>query len=229
VSVGVAANKLVAKVAAGRDKPGGLTVVPVGEEVAFLAPLPVRVLWGVGPVTARRLESLGIHSVGDLQRQSREELWGHLGKTAAWLLRQARGQDRRPVSSARERKSVSRERTFSHDILDEQDLLDQIRSLSGGLERRLERANLGAGTIALKVRYSDFTTFTRQMKMTVPAMDSESIYLAAAALLRRGWKVGQSVRLLGVIARDLRPAPLQPRLLRMPVGEPSPAERSLPE
>ena len=229
VSVGVATNKLVAKVACDRDKPGGLTVVPPGEEAEFLAPLSVRVLWGVGPVMAGRLDALGIRTVGDLQQQSRQELWKHVGKTAAWLLRESRGQDRRPVSSARERRSVSRERTFSHDIVREQDLLDEIRSLSSGLERRLGRANLGAGTIALKVRYSDFTTLTRQMRMTVPATDWESIYLAGAALLRRGWQVERPVRLLGVIARDLCRTPEQPRLLDTCPSESATPEGALPE
>lgn len=213
VSVGVASNRLVAKVASDRDKPGGLTVVPPGDEAAFLGPLPVRVLWGVGPVMAGRLEALGIITVGDLQGWSREGLWERIGKHAARLHRQARGEDRRAISSGRRRKSISRERTFSHNIVRPEDLLDHIRSLSAGLARRLVRADAAAQTIALKIRYSDFTTVTRQMRLTQPSGDEETIRLAAVALLRRGWRDGRPVRLLGVSARDLCSSPSQPRLL----------------
>jgi DNA polymerase-4 len=221
VSVGVATNRLVAKVASDRDKPGGLTVVPPGEEAAFLAPLPVRVLWGVGPVMAARLEAIGISTVGDLQKWSRESLWDHVGKRAGWLIRQARGEDRRTVSSERRRKSVGRERTFPHNLLRINELLDQVRSLSASLARRLARANVAAGTIALKIRYSDFTTLTRQMRLAVPASDEEAIFLAASALLRRGWQEGRPVRLLGVSARDLC-APLSQ--LRLPGTDPGGAK-----
>jgi DNA polymerase-4 len=211
-SVGVAASRLVAKVASDRDKPGGFTVVPPGTEATFLAPLPVRVLWGVGPVTAARLEGLGIVTVGDIQDWSREDLWEHLGKRAEWLLRQSRGDDDSAVSTRRRRKSISRERTFGRNLDQECELLDQVRSLSEGLVRRLARSSLAARTIALKIRYSDFTTLTRQMRLTAQSRDVETVYLAAAALFRRAWEPGRPVRLLGVSARDLRSAPDQPRL-----------------
>jgi DNA polymerase-4 len=212
-SIGVAANRLVAKVASDRDKPGGLTVVPPGDEAEFLAPLPVRVLSGIGPVMAAKLAAIGIDTVGELQRCPREDLWRHVGKRATWLARLARGEDRRAVGARRRRKSVSRERTFSQDIVRLADLGEQVASLSASVARRLARAELAAGTVALKIRYADFTTLTRQMRLTVPAADEETIRLAANSLLRREWQVGRPVRLLGVSARDLCAAPSQPRLL----------------
>lgn len=115
-SLGVATNKLVAKVASDYDKPGGLTVVQPGDEAAFLAPLPVRAIWGVGPVTAEKLAAMGVSTIGGLARVSERELETHFGHHGRAMARRARGLDRRPVSAARERKSVSREKTFSRDL-----------------------------------------------------------------------------------------------------------------
>ncbi|MFL7791896.1 MAG: DNA polymerase IV, partial [Anaerolineae bacterium] len=115
-SLGVATNKLVAKVASDRDKPGGLTVVQPGEEAAFLAPLPVRVLWGVGPVTAQKLAEMGAATVGELARVGEEGLIARFGRHGAEMARQARGVDERPVTTEHERKSISQETTFSSDL-----------------------------------------------------------------------------------------------------------------
>ncbi len=204
-SLGVAANKLVAKVASDHDKPGGLTVVRPGEEAAFLAPLPVRVLWGIGPVTAERLAGMGITTVGELARAAEEDLRARFGGQGADMASRARGVDDRPVVTEHERKSVSQERTFSRDLADVEALKRQLWRLSQGVAQHLEGVEMAAGTIAIKLRYADFTTLTRQMSLPVPTADEVEIYRAALALLRRGWQRGRPVRLLGVAARQLSP------------------------
>jgi DNA polymerase-4 len=204
-SLGVATNKLVAKVASDWKKPGGLTVVPPGEEAAFLAPLPVRVLWGVGPVTAARLAEMGVTTVGELAKLSEIELQARFGRNGADMARRAQGIDNRPVVTEHEAKSVSQETTFSRDLSDPKALRRQLWRLSQGVARRLQRSELAAGTVALKLRYGDFTTLTRQMRLAVPTDDEKVIYRAALALLRRAWQQGRPVRLLGVAGRHLAP------------------------
>ena len=204
-SMGVATNKLVAKVASDHDKPGGLTVVRPGDEAAFLAPLPVRVIWGVGPVTAERLAEIGVSTVGDLARLSERALETRFGDHGASMARRARGIDRRPICTERERKSVSRETTFRRDLEELEDLKRQLWRLSRSVARRLERAGLAAGTIAIKLRYQDFETLTRQMSLDVPTDDEVRIYQAALVLLNQTWDRGRSVRLLGVGGDHLEP------------------------
>ncbi|MGD9049555.1 MAG: DNA polymerase IV [Anaerolineae bacterium] len=212
-SLGVATNKLVAKVASDRDKPGGLTVVSPGQEAAFLAPLPVRVLWGVGPVMARKLAALGVTTVGELATLPEEELGRRFGQQGKAMARQARGIDRRRVVAEHEIKSVSQERTFSHDLTDADALEQQLRKMSQRVARQLKRKEVAAGTVAIKLRYADFTTFTRQMTLAVPTDDEEVIFQAAYTLLQRAWQRGRSIRLLGVAARRLSPPPGQLPLL----------------
>ena len=212
-SLGVATNKLVAKVASARDKPGGLTVVRPGEEAAFLAPLPVHVLWGVGPVTAQRLAEMGVTTVGDLVRVPEGELEVRFGRRGAELAHQARGIDERPVVTEYERKSLSQETTFVRDLRDAEPLRRQLWQLSQAVGQQLKEGGLAARTVAIKLRYADFTTLTRQMRLAVPTDDERVIYRAAAVLLRRAWQRGRPVRLLGVAGRDLSPPPGQLPLL----------------
>lgn len=204
-SLGVATSKLVAKIASDRDKPGGLTVVPSGGEAAFLAPLPVRVLWGVGPVTAERLASMGITTVGELAQMPGEELQARFGRAGIAMARQAQGIDERPLTTEHEPKSISQERTFTRDLADSDALKRQLWQLSQGVGRRLNRAGLAAGTVAIKVRYTDFSTLTRQMALSVPTDDERVIYGAASTLFLRVWKRGRPIRLLGVAGRQLAP------------------------
>ena len=204
-SLGVATNKLVAKVASDQDKPGGLTVVRPGEEAAFLAPLPVRVLWGIGPVTAGKLAEMGVTTVGDLARLPADDLDLRFGRQGAAMARQARGQDRRRIVTERDPKSVSQERTFRRDVADKRALKEQLWKMSQKVGSRLKRHTLAAGTVGIKVRYTDFTTFSRQMSLTVPTNDEVEIYRAALVLLERNWQQGRPVRLLGVAGRHLAP------------------------
>jgi DNA polymerase-4 len=211
-SLGVATNKLVAKVASDRDKPGGLTVVLPGAEAAFLAPLPVRVLWGVGPRTAEKLAQIGVMTVGELAElaeKSEVELRRHFGQHGAAMAEYALGIDRRPVVTKHERKSVSQERTFARDLKDAEVLDRQLRRLSQRVAQQLVRAGVVAGTVAIKLRYSDFETLTRQQRLAVPTHDAEAIYQVARVLFSRAWQRGRPVRLLGVASRHLSPPPGQ--------------------
>jgi DNA polymerase-4 len=121
------------------------------------------------------------------------------------MARQARGVDERPVITEYERKSVSQETTFACDLRDADALRKWLWRLSQGVAQHLKRAELAAGTVAIKLRYADFTTITRQMRLSVPTDDEREIYRAALALLKRAWERGRAVRLLGVAARNLCP------------------------
>ncbi len=204
-SLGVAANKLVAKVASDRNKPGGLTVVRLGEEASFLAPLPARVLWGIGPVTEKKLAELGVTTVADLAKLPEEELRSRFGRQGVELARMAQGIDERPLVTEHETKSISQETTFNRDVADPNFLRQQAWQLSQGVSRHLKREGVAAGTVAIKLRYFDFTTLTRQMRLSVPTDDEREIYRTALVLLRRAWQRGRPVRLLGVAARELSP------------------------
>ncbi|NDJ53102.1 MAG: DNA polymerase IV [Chloroflexi bacterium] len=206
VSIGVATNKLVAKIAnnigKGRVKtgrpPNAITVIPAGEEAAFLAPLPTRELWGVGPKTAESLAKRGIHTIGDIAACSVEQLNQRLGKHGADLWRRAQGIDTRPVETEHEAKSLSHETTFAQDVQDEQVLKRTLRRLSDGVGRRLRKRDLQVTTIKIKLRWSDFTTLTRQTTLDAATDQDDVIYQAAANLLEAHWPSGRPVRLIGV-------------------------------
>jgi DNA polymerase-4 len=202
-SLGVATNKLVAKIASDRKKPAGLTAVLPGEEASFLALLPVRVLWGIGPVTAQKLAEMGIQTVGELASIPENELSARFGSYGLAMARHAKGLDDRPVVAEHERKSVSQEQTFARDVADAGLLRETLRQMSGRVAEQLQRANLAAGTIAIKLRYGDFTTLTRQMTFPVPINNAEDIDRAGLVLFKRAWERQRPVRLLGVAARNL--------------------------
>jgi DNA polymerase-4 len=204
-SLGVATNKPVAKVASDQNKPAGLTVVRPGEEASFLAPLPVQVLRGVGPVTAQKLADMGIATVGELAQVPEQVLQTRFGSQATAMARQARGIDEAPLVTEYETKSLSQETTFRRDLIGADALEQELRRLSQDVGLRLQKAGLAAGTVAIKLRYADFTTLTRQMALDVPTDDGHVIYQAALTLLRRTWQRGRPVRLLGVAGRHLSP------------------------
>lgn len=202
-SLGVATNKLVAKVASDRDKPGGLTVVRPGEEAQFLAPLPVRVLWGIGPVTAGKLAEMGVTTVGELAQVSEDRLREHFGRQGAAMAQHARGVDMRPVVTEYERKSISQELTFARDVAHWDALKRYLWRMSQRVAEMLKSDGLAAGTVSIKLRYADFSTLTRQMSLPVPTDDPIEIYRVALLLLERAWQHGRPVRLLGVGGHNL--------------------------
>ena len=211
-SLGVAANKLVAKIASDYRKPHGITVVPPGEEAAFLAPLPIRRLWGVGEVTARELAKLGVETIGDLAAFSADELRARFGVHGVGLWRAARGIDDSPVTPEHEEKSLSREETFAQDVGDPTLLRRELLRLSESVASRLRRHHLAARTIGLKLRYGDFTTLTRQATLAEPTDSGPVIYAQALALFEATWDRRRLVRLVGVGTSNLEQPARQIRL-----------------
>lgn len=206
-SVGLAVNKLVAKVASDHGKPEGCTIVLPGEEAAFVAPLPVRVIWGIGPRTAERLAEMGIYTCGDLAIYNRAQLQKRFGKQAEEMQRRAEGIDDRPVRPERgPAKSISQEWTFSRDVADEALLDKQLRKMCAAVAESLQEDGLAAHTITVKLRWPDFTTITRQKTVEIGVQQEVELYRLAHAIWRENWTAGQPVRLLGIGASRLEPA-----------------------
>jgi DNA polymerase-4 len=202
-SIGVASNKLVAKIATEQAKPNNIRIVPAGEEANFLAPLPVRALWGVGPKTAEVLKGLGIETIGQIAQARSEVLAYRLGRNGADdLLRRARGIDDSLVEEDRAVKQISQEVTFVKDIAEVQPLRATVLELSEGVGRHLRENDLSARTIAIKLRYGDFSTFTRQITLPQPTNLDQDIFQQAWSLFERHWN-RRAVRLIGVAARQL--------------------------
>jgi len=206
VSVGVATSKYVAKVASDLDKPDGLVVVAPGDERAFLAPLPVARLWGVGPATQQQLERAGLRLIGDVQSRSERDLVAAFGANLGEHLHTlANGLDARPVESERDAKSLGHELTFAEDLTTEDEVHGVLLQLADMVGRRLRRQGVRGGVVRLKLRYGDFTTFTRQR--AVPATDDDLVLAGVAReLLAACWDRARGVRLLGVTAAALAPA-----------------------
>ena len=214
-SLGVATNKLVAKIAnnigkastSGDGPPNAIKVVAPGEEAAFLAPLPVRELWGVGPKTAERLHRMGVQTIGDLTQWSERDLTNRFGKMGYELSQRARGIDTRPVETERETKSVSSETTFVRDKTDENELRHELRQQAEQVGRRLRKSALRGRTVAIKLRWADFTTLTRQITLAQPTDHDQTIYDAALSLFMNVWRRGRPVRLIGVGVSSLDEEP----------------------
>jgi DNA polymerase-4 len=205
-SIGVASNKLVAKIATDVGKaskrsikpPCSVLVVPGGEEARFLAPLPTIALWGIGPKTAERLTKLGILTIGDIASWPKEERAKHFGKFGDELAQRAQGIENSPVHTGHSVKSVSNETTFAKDIRDEQVLFEVLHSLSESVGHQLRKKHLKGSSVKLKLRWPDFTTITRQTSLQKPTSDDKEIYLTVKELFTSSWKKGRPVRLLGV-------------------------------
>ena len=205
-SIGIAGNKLVAKIATdvgkiasgGETYPNAITVVPPGEERSFLAPLPVDMLWGVGPKTRERLERFNIHTIGDLADYPEVDLSIKFGKHGFDLSRRAKGIDERGIVTERGIKSVSNERTFSEDLGRKTEVLKYINILAEKVAKRLQKKNLRGKTVQLKIRWSDFTTLTRQSTLSKSTNQFNEIRIVAIELLDQVWEEGQKVRLVGV-------------------------------
>ena len=202
-SWGVATSKLVAKIGSEIGKPKGLVVIPPGGEANFLAPLPVDMLWGIGPKSRDRFHKSGIKTIGDLAALSSVELSARFGERGLELAGMARGVDRRKVHEGHTRRSISSERTFPRNVSDETELLRMMRSISEDLGARLRKKGLAGITIRLKLRWPNFETMTRQIRLDQPTDQDAEIYTAAVKLFKKSWKKGQKVRLLGVGVANL--------------------------
>jgi DNA polymerase-4 len=201
-SVGVASTKLVAKVASDLRKPDGLVVVPAGTEAGFLAPLPIRRLWGVGERTRLVLSEYGVETIGDLAALPEDVLRRRFGKMGVVLSERARGIDASPVSGGDAARSVSHEHTFDHDTADAEVIERTLLALSEGVAGRLRAGGVRAVTVAVKVRDSGFVTHTRQRTLETPTDQTETIWRTALELARPETR-GIRVRLLGVAASHL--------------------------
>ena len=198
ISVGVGSSKSVAKIASDLEKPDGLTIVSPGTERSFLAPLPVGSLPGVGPKTQERLIAEGVVTVGDLAEQSDEWLTSRFGRNGAFMKRLATGRDDRPIETSRDTKSVSSETTLIRDTGDPEALQELVNRLSQDVSRSLERRDLWGRTVKVKLRLSDFTTFTRQVTLSEVVQASDQIAEAAGVLVRSETGPGRTFRLVGV-------------------------------
>jgi len=207
-SVGVAENKLVAKIASDLDKPDGLAIINADNVRQKLDPLPVAVIPGIGRQTLARLQKLGIASVADLRLAPDRDLDAVFGRFAQRTRERAAGIDNRPVVASREEKSISAEETYAVDLSDRDNMRRELLRLSETTARRLRNARLQAGTVQVKIRQSDFQTFTRQKSLQPPVNNTDQIYHVACELLGI-WledNPGTRIRLLGVAGNKLSPA-----------------------
>jgi DNA polymerase IV len=211
ISVGLASNKLCAKVASDLRKPDGFVVVPRGGEAAFLAPLPLKRLWGVGPKTQQVLEDLGMHTIGDLANADPALLEARLGEHGSTIAARANGidDDREVEADPGDPKSIGHAHTFDRDTLDRAQIESTLLRLSEGVGTRLRKHELRGRTITLQLRVAPFETRTRQRTLTEPTSDDLTIYETARALLREALAADREagrvspVRLVGVTASGL--------------------------
>jgi DNA polymerase-4 len=206
VSVGVATNKLCAKVASDLRKPDALVVVPPGGEAAFLAPLPVSRLWGVGPQTREALRDFGVTTIGQLAALATGTLQRRFGQHGGELRSRALGIDPSVVVPSQAPKSVGHEHTFEHDVVDLRRLEVTLLDLAESVASRLRRHDLAAGAVQLKLRYEGFETLTRQAPLPQQTRESEPIYAAGLELLRKTLSRERGVRLVGLTAISLTDA-----------------------
>jgi DNA polymerase-4 len=201
-SAGVAPNKFLAKIASGWKKPDGLTVIPPDRVEPFLQRLPVDALWGVGPVTARKLRAKGINRLVDVRTVDEPLLRDAVGSMADWLRQLAHGIDNRPVVSHYEAKSSGSENTYPQDLIDLDTIGREISEMAAHAAAWLDRRNLFARTVTIKVRYSDFTTITRR-HTAPPTRSVPDLVKRAVDLLERTDAGRRPIRLLGVSVHNL--------------------------
>ena len=208
-SVGMAHNKLLAKLASDYDKPDGFVHVDPGQVQRFLDPLPIRRLWGIGPRTAMRLHDAGIYTAGQLRRTAVDILVELFGASGPDLARRAAGIDERPVKPSRVRRSISQETTFDQDLTDVGQLEPVIAEQAAQVARRLKEKQLHARTVTLKLRSSGFSTLTRSQSLSGYTRDPELIARVALDLLNSwaDWRSGFAVRLIGVGVSSLTSQP----------------------
>jgi DNA polymerase-4 len=212
-SIGIASNKLLAKLAADHQKPDGLTLIEEKKKIEFLAPLPVRAIHGVGKVTADILNAAGIVTIGDLQRHP-GDLRALVGSFGPTLKRFAIGEDDRPLDLSGETKSISSENTFLKDTDDRQVLRATLKEQAVDIATSLQKKHLAAKSVQVRVRYSDFTTLTRQLTFEDPTAEAKEIYKLGCHLLARHRLVNRPLRLLGLGVSNLVP-PARQLLLPM--------------
>ena len=221
-SAGVAPNKFLAKIASGWQKPDGLTVIAPERVEKFLQGLPIDALWGVGPVTARKLRSHGIERLVDVRARPPDELRLIVGSAAEWLQQLASGHDERPVEPNRIRKSVGSENTFARDLSDAAEIRVAVEEMARDVAAWLTRKGVYGRTVTLKVRYGDFTTVTRSHSTPHGTQQPDEIAARAVALIEKTEAGTRPVRLLGVSVHNLQDAEGRAPVVaddRLPFGE----------
>ena len=197
-SAGVSYCKFIAKLASDQNKPDGLCVIPPGKGAAFVATLPVKRFHGVGPVTAAKMEKLGILTGADLAAWPIEQLEAHFGSSGRWYWRIARGIDEREVKSDRPYKSVSAERTFDIDYSEADDLKRELARVAGYAWQRIERSEVKGRTVTLKVKFGDFSQITRSKSLPAAVPDFATFEAIGQGLLEALLPVPKGIRLLGL-------------------------------
>ncbi|MDZ7291725.1 MAG: DNA polymerase IV [candidate division KSB1 bacterium] len=197
-SVGIAPNMFIAKVASDLHKPDGLTICESGQEKAFLAPLPIKRLWGVGPKTEAHLQSMGFTTIGQIAQCPQQLLAEKLGKWGAHLWELANGIDNRPVQDWGPRKSISQEHTYEEDVADPKAVEKTLWLIADGLSADMRRADLKGRVLTLKIRLEGFQTFTRQRRLAEFTNDAETMREVALELFRKFDRQGKKVRLIGI-------------------------------
>lgn len=197
-SIGVASGKSVAKIASDMDKPRGLTVVYPGSEAAFLAPMDVRAMPGIGKSSAAKLHARGIKTLGELAATDAAKLRDVFGVNSATFIERARGVDERPVETVREIKSISHERTFTEDLVERGDIEDALDYLGSLVGRRLRRKQMAGHTVTVKLRYADLSSRTAQSGLGRQCDDETLFIPVVKGLLGQIWRPGDAVRLVGL-------------------------------
>jgi DNA polymerase-4 len=212
-SIGIASNKLVARIASARAKPNGILHALPGHEREFLAPLPVREIPGVGARTEEQLCLLGVRAIGDLRAAGERLLVSAFGSAGTWLYRAAGGEEDDPVVTPAAPRSVSREITFPEDILDRERIESELSRLVEAACRALRGSGKQAKTVTLKLRYADFTTVTRSLTLTESTDLDREVFTIAADLFQKAWTRRLRIRLIGVCLSNLTGRGWQPQLL----------------
>ena len=206
VSAGVGSSKLVAKIASDLNKPDGLTIVPPGQEKAFLAPLPIGRLWGVGRTTKEGLALIGVKNIGDLNRIPTPILTAKFGKGGLMMQESAQGIDLRPVEPRQEAKSIGNEETFAEDVRDRKRIEQELLALCIKVGKRVRSHGLVGRTVTIKVKYRDFVQVTRSLTLPEPVADDRSLYQTGCLLLEKTEITLRPIRLLGITLSNLAPA-----------------------
>jgi DNA polymerase IV len=213
----VAPNKFLAKLASDLQKPDGLVVIESDKIDSILSPLPIGKLWGIGPVTADKLNRVGIHKIGDIRRRSSDTLQLLLGRDAERLIRLAQGLDDRPVVPDRQAKSIGQENTFGVDVTDPAEVRRVLFEHVENVGRRLRKHGLCARTVSLKIRYGEFETISRSTTLTDATNTTQELWTAALGLFD-AWAF-RAVRLIGMTAAQLSAGPGQLPLFTDPKTE----------
>ncbi len=216
-SAGVSVNKFVAKIASDINKPDGLTFIGPSRIEAFMEDLPVEKFFGVGKVTAAKMNSLGLFKGADLKKLSEAELRKHFGKSGEFFFRIVRGIDDRDVQPHRETKSVGAEDTFPFDLTSIDDMRDELLKITQTVYNRLLKHGLKGRTVTLKIKYHDFKLLTRSRSFSEAIDDRELIYQTACELLLATEPEGNKIRLLGISLSNFAGTPEEPRIEQLPL------------